>query len=56
MTILNPDLLSGSEAGIYILEWAAEKKNTRLNGLVARKPFVKSSTQKSEELRRYNLV
>jgi hypothetical protein len=54
VTISNPDSLSSSETGVNpgIRSW----KNTYLNELDVRKPLVQSISQKSEELRLYNLV
>jgi hypothetical protein len=54
MTIRNPDLLSSSGTGVNpgIRSW----KSTCLIELDVRKPLVVSISQKSEELRLYNLV
>jgi hypothetical protein len=53
VTISNPDLLSSNETGVNpgIRSW---KKH--LNELDVRKPLVVSISQRSEELRLYNLV
>jgi hypothetical protein len=55
LTISNPDLLSSSETlfNSGIRSW---KKGTHLNELHVRKPLVVSISQRSEELRLYNLV
>jgi hypothetical protein len=54
VTISIPDSLSSSETGVNpeIRSW----KSTHLNELDVRKPLVLSFSQRSQELRLYNLV
>jgi hypothetical protein len=54
MIIPNPNLLSSSKTGVNlgIRSW----KSTRLIELSARKLLVESISQRSEEMRLYNLV
>jgi hypothetical protein len=51
VTISSPDWLSNSETGVN-----PGRRSTNLNELDVRKPLVVSLSQRSEELRLYNLV
>jgi hypothetical protein len=54
VTISNADSLSSSETGVN--PGIKSGKSTYLNELDVRKPLVVSISQRSEELRLYNLV
>jgi hypothetical protein len=54
VTISNPDSLSSSETGFN--PGRRREKNVYLNGLDSRKPLVAYISQRSAQLRFYNLV
>jgi hypothetical protein len=55
VTIPNPNSLPAVKQGLF-MEKEAEKKNSHLDALHVREPLVVSISQRSEELRLYNLV
>jgi hypothetical protein len=55
VTIPNPNSLPAVKQGLF-MEKEAEKKNSHLDALHVRQPLVVSISQRSKELRLYNLV